>query len=135
MYNKGMAKKSAQHVRRPYGENLTRAVRVRLPVELDSALRQVRRLFGISAAHQIRTGIEYSLADMIPKVVGQLRHPGTSNPMKLKLIDFLRATRKASLALHEPKMAKALRDGAREETRELLRDAALRRHRRGKSIG
>ena len=128
-----MTKKSAQHVRRPYGENLTRAVRVRLPVELDSALRQVRRLFGVSLAHQIRTGIEYSLADMIPKVVGRLRHPDTSNPMKLKLIDFLRATRKASLALHEPEMAKAIRDGAREETRELLRSAALRRNRRGKN--
>ncbi len=108
-----MAKKSAQHVRRPYGENLTRAVRVRLPVELDSALRQVRRLFGISVAHQIRMGIEYSLADMIPKAVGHLRHPDTSNPMKLKLLDFLRATAKASLALHEPEMAKAIRDGLR----------------------
>ena len=133
MYNKGMAKKSAQHVRRPYGENLTRAVRVRLPVELDSALRQVRRLFGVSVAHQIRTGIEYSLDDMIPKVVGRLRHPKTSNPTKLKLIDFLRATRRASLALHEPEMAKALRDAAHEETRELLRDAAMRRNHRSKS--
>ena len=103
-----MVKKSAQKVRRPYGEKLTRAVRVRLPVELDSALRQVRRLFGVSVAHQIRTGIESSLGDMVPKAVAMVRDENTSTSMKLKLMKFLYSVAKANLAQHHPETAKIL---------------------------
>ncbi|MCH8149240.1 MAG: hypothetical protein IH987_14865 [Planctomycetes bacterium] len=122
-----MAKKSAQKVRRPYGEKLTRAVRVRLPVELDSALRQVRRLFGVSVAHQIRTGIECSLGNMVPKAVAMLRDENTSTSMKLKLMKFLYSVAKANLAQHHPEQAKILREGLREFYRQRRRKPPSRR--------
>ncbi len=121
-----MAKKSAQKVRRPYGEKLTRAVRVRLPVELDSALRQVRRLFGVSVAHQIRTGIESSLGDMVPKAVAMVRNPETSTSMKLKLMKFLYSVAKADLAQHHPAQAKILREGLLEYRMKLRRKRGYR---------
>ena len=122
-----MAKKSAHSVRRPYGENLTRVVRVRLPVELDSALRQVRRLFGVSVAHQIRTGIECSLGNMIPKAVAMVENPDTSTSMKLKLMKFLYSVAKANLAQHHPEKAKILREGLMEYRMKLRRKPRYRR--------
>ncbi len=123
---KGMAKKTAQKVRRPYGEKLTRAVRVRLPVELDSALRQVRRLFGVSVAHQIRTGIECSLGDMVPKAVAMLRDENTSTSMKLKLMKFLYSVAKADLGQHHPEKTKILREGLLEYRMKLRRKRGYR---------
>lgn len=124
-----MAKKSAQKVRRPYGENLVRAVRVRLPVELDSALRQVRRLFGVSVAHQIRTGIESSLGDMVPKAVAMIKNEDTSSSMKLKLMKFLYSVAKADLAQHHPEKAKILREGLMEYRMKTRRKPTTRRYR------
>jgi len=106
---------------RPYGEDLTRAIRVRLPPEVDSALRQVRRLFDVSVATQIRAGIERSLADMIPQAVAAVRSPETSNAMKLKLLEFLATTRRVHLALHDPESAALLRNARAEEANDKRR--------------
>ena len=55
--------------RRRYGEHLVRAMRVRLPPEVDSALRQARKLFGIPIAEMVRAGTERALVDQVPDVL------------------------------------------------------------------
>ena len=135
MYDTSMAATGTNLRRsaRRYGEDLTRSVRVRLPPETDAVLRRVRRLFGISVSEQIRMGIERSLADMIPNVVEIIQRDGTSNARKLRLIDFLHATRRSFLAAHDPKKAKTLRDGLKAMSIHLRRKSSLRNLEAGRS--
>ena len=99
-----MAKRKGKP-RRPYGENYCRAIRVRLPQEVDSALRTYRRLFKVPLAHMVRAGVMRALEDAIPKAVAAVRDPDTSDAVRIKLLDFLRTCSRGHLAMNHPDLA------------------------------
>lgn len=102
-----MAKRPMK-VKRPYKYNLTKGVRVAISPELDSALRHVRRQFGVSMSHVIRMGIMVALAKQVPEAVA-IAHDPTVHPTKrLKMAEFIRACAKAEASLREPEVAAAV---------------------------
>ena len=105
----GVMPKRSMNVKRPYGLNMRKGVRVALTQELDSALRYLRRNFGVSKSHVIRAGIMTALATKIPEAVAIARDPTASPSMRLKMAEFLRACAKAEASLREPELAAAVR--------------------------
>ena len=78
MYHGGMTLPKKKRGR-PYGQNFTRAIRVRFPPEVDFALRKARRLFGISIAEFVRAGVMQAFADTVPRAVAALDDPKTTD--------------------------------------------------------
>ena len=107
-YNGVMATKTRKTTR-PYGNHLTKDVRVRLAPETALALRRAKSLLGVSIAAFVRAGVEVALANSVAKVVARIDDPRTSASMKLRLIKYLRACTRSDFAMHHPDLAERLR--------------------------
>ena len=79
--------------------------------EVEVALRKAKRLFGISIAEFVRSGVVHAMAASVPKVVARIDDPKTSDSMKMKLAEYLRACAYSDIAIHDPELAKQLREG------------------------
>ena len=96
---------------RSYGNHLTKDLRVRLAPETDGALRKAKQLFSIPISEFVRAGVEDVLARSVPMVVARIDDPKTSDSMKMKLAEYLRACAYSDIAIHQPELAKQLREG------------------------
>ena len=90
--------------RKPPQIRYSRSIRVRLPVEVDRAVRAARRHLGISLSAFVRAGIEAKLVEMIPRCVEIARDPTAKPGHRLKTIEFLAQSRRAWAALHKPEV-------------------------------
>jgi len=102
---------SKRRAGRPYGAHYVKAIRVRFPPEVDSALRGIRRLFGVSLSDLVRMGTMRALCDKVAEAVARIRDPATGEWMQLHLIEFLHVLSEAGLALDCPEVAAVLREG------------------------
>jgi hypothetical protein len=117
--------KHPKKVKRPYKYNLTKGVRVAISPELDSALRHIRRQFGVSKSHVIRMGIMVALAKQVPEAVAIARDPTVHPSKRLAMLRLLRVCTEANISLKNPEMAAVLRGSSAESVGEWMIAGAL----------
>ncbi len=86
----------------PPGRKYGAAIRVRLTLEVDQAVRAARRILGISLSQFIRAGVEMKMAELLPRCVNIADDSNANGRTRLRMIEFLRKCQKAALSLHVP---------------------------------
>ena len=90
--------------RKPTAVRYGSVVRVRLPPDMERAVRAARRILGINLSTFIRAGIEQQLRVALPKAIAIAKDPDANPRLQLKMIQFLQQARKGNLALHYPEV-------------------------------
>ena len=127
MKTAGVRDKNERRPGRPYGAHYVRAIRVRFPPEVDSALRRLRRLSGVSVSQLVRMGMMRMFCDKVREAVAAIDDPATSERIQLEWIEFLRVCSEADLALHYPEVAAVLRESKRRLAEEARRERRAER--------
>ena len=97
----------------PPGRKYGAAIRVRLTLEVDQAVRAARRIMGISLSQFIRAGVEMKMAELLPRCVNIADDSNANGRTRLQMIEFLRKCQKAALSLQVPSKLQTTRRVAR----------------------